>query len=184
VPSGKHFDPERVRLSVVTEPGNIEFIKVHHPWPLRTHYRSAAGRIILQDFKGRIVEAFTLGGDFRIHKENDLTTCVLTSPAPILELISISSIPEVLAEEIEILLAERRAAWDHDLSIYNKRLSAVDPLILYIACLEAIRDKIRHSPTGETSTKRELVQLIQVEIKTFHEPHEWPLYVPTIVELL
>ncbi len=184
VPSGKHFDPMRVRLSIVTKLGRIEFIKVRHPWPLLDHYRACAAGIILQDCKGNIVEAFTFGGDLRIETEDGLSTCVLTSPAPILELIETSSIPVILSEETEILLAERRAGWAHDPSIYDKRLSAADPLILYIACLEAIRKKFEHIPTEESELIREFGQFIHVEIKTLRELHEWPLYIPLIDELL
>ena len=184
VPTEKHFDPEQLSLTVASEHRGTEFLRVHHPWSWLEQYRVCAGRVILKDRKDKKVGAFTFGGDLHIESEEMLTTCFLTSPAPILELIGTSSIPVLLAVETEIIFAKRRAEWVHDPAIYDKRLSAADPLILYIACLEAIGDKFERYPSRGDEFIQQFVQFIRVEIKTLHELHEWPLYVPRIDELL
>ena len=184
VPTEKHFDPEQLSLTVASEHRGTEFLRVHHPWSWLEQYRACAGRVILQDRKGKKVGAFTFGGDLRIESEEMLTACFLTSPVPILELIGTSSIPVLLAQETEIIFAKRRADWLPDNSTFKDRLTAANPFTLYCICLEALNEKFERYPSRGDEFIQQFVQFIRVEIKTLHELHEWPLYVPMIDELL
>ena len=184
VPTEKHFDPEKLSIIVASDHRGTEFLRVHHPWPGQDQYRACAGHVILQDRKGKKVEAFTFGGDLRIESEEMLTACFLTSPAPILELIGTSSIPVMLAEETEIIFAKRRADWESDHSTFKDRLTAASPFTLYCICLEALKEKFERYPSRGNEFIQQFIQFIHVEIKTLHESHEWPLYVPMIDELL
>jgi hypothetical protein len=184
VPTEKHFDPIKMTCNVAVEGKDIEFIKVHHPWSLLEHYRACSGRVILQDRKGKIIEAFTFGGDLRIESKESLTIGILTSPAPILELTSTSSIPSILAEETEIIFAERRAEWEPDHTTFNKKLINADPLTLYCACLEALREKFEHSRLLDNDIIHHFAHFIQTEIKVLQKLDKWPERLPTVSKLL
>jgi hypothetical protein len=184
VPTNKHFDPMNMTLNVALEHEDIEPIKIHHPWSLLEQYQVCAGRVILQDRKGKKTEAFTFGGNLRIESEEELTTGVLTSPAPILELISTSSISSIFAEETEILFAERRAEWEPDHTTFNKKLIKADPLTLYYACLENLREKFEHSRQKDNEIIHHFAHFIQTEIMVLQELDEWPARLPTINKLL
>jgi hypothetical protein len=183
-PTKEHFDPMKMTLNVTSEHKNIELLKVHHPWSLREQYQACAGRVILQDRRGKKVEAFTFGGDLQIESEEELTIGALTSPAPILELISTSSIPSLLAEETEILFAERRAEWEPDHSTFNKKLIKADPLSLYCACLDALREKFDRSQFRGNEAIQHFAHFIHNEITALQELHNWPSRLPTVTELL
>ena len=184
VPTEKHFDPIKITINVAVESKDIEFIQVHHPWSLLEHYQACSGRVILQDRKGKIVEAFTFGGELRIESKEDVTTGILTSPAPILELTSPSSIPSILAEETEIVFAERRATWEPDHATFNRKLIMADPLVLYCTCLEYLKIKHEHSHFRHDGVIQHFSQFVRHEIEALQELHKWPEQLPTVGELL
>ncbi|MCC7358501.1 MAG: hypothetical protein IT317_03440 [Anaerolineales bacterium] len=144
-PTHAHYDPEHVTLPVVTRLGEIEPLRVFHPWPADHDYTAAAGRVILQDRVGKKVEAFTLGGRITLDAEPDYVVLQLDSPAPILALQFPASVSDHLAAAIEGLLAQRRAA--HDMAgeprQLEARLAALDPATLYQACLRSLADRLR-----------------------------------------
>jgi hypothetical protein len=184
VPTGKHFDPEKLSLTVAPKHKGTELLRVQHPWPGQDQYRACAGHVILQDRKGKKVEAFTFGGDLRIESEEMLTVCFLTSPAPILVLIGTSSIPMLLAVETEIVFAERRANWELDRSTFKDRLTAADPFTLYCICLEALKKKFERYPSRGVEFIQQFVTFLNTEIKTLHELDKWPVSMPTVAEIL
>jgi hypothetical protein len=184
VPTGKHFDPEKLSLTIASEQRGAELLRIHHPWPGQEQYRACAGRVILQDRKGKKVEAFTFGGDLWIESKETLTAGVLTSPAPILERTGTSSIPELLAEETEIIFAERHADWEPDDSTFKDRLTAADPFTLYCICLESLKEKFEQYPPREDEFIQQFVHFLNTEIKTLHELDKWPVSIPTIADVL
>jgi len=184
VPTNKHFDPMNMTLNIAPEHNHIELIKIHHPWSLLEQYQVCAGRVILQDRKGKKTEAFTFGGNLRIKSEDELTIGVLTSPAPLLELVSTSSISSIFAEETEILFAERRAEWEPDHTTFNKKMIKADPLTLYCVCLEALREKFEHSRLRDSENIHHFAHFIQTEITVLQELNKWPARLPTVAKLL
>lgn len=184
VPTQQHFDPMTMILDVALGHNSIDILKVHHPWSLLEHYRVCAGRVIVQDRKGKKVEAFSFGGDLKIESKEELTIGVLTSPAPILELTSTSSMPSILAEETEILFAEKRAEWEPDHATFNKKLMMADPFTLYCACLEYWKAKYEHAHLIEDRVFQRFTLFIQNEIEALQELHKWPAQLPTIDDLL
>jgi hypothetical protein len=141
-PTGRHFDPEWVSLEVISGQDEIEHLSVHHPWRwLGYHFHLRPGQVTWGDRKGKTVSAFTFGGKLHIHSEKGCTICSLTSRAPILHANRRFSIPRMLAVEVEVLLAERRTVWLHDLAAFKSRLNSTEPLALYHACLKALKEK-------------------------------------------
>ena len=107
-PTHAHYDPEHVSLPVITRLGEIEPLRVFHPWPADRDYTAAAGRVIVQDRLGKRVEAFTFGGPVLIDAEPEYVALQLDSPAPILALQFPGSVSDHLAaacEPIEVKVA-------------------------------------------------------------------------------
>lgn len=191
-PTGLHFDPKWVRIAVASANKGIEFLTVRHPWQWEERYRACAGHVSLQDHKNKVVETFTFGGDLQIMSEKDRTMCILSSSAPIVEVLPEPltrgpSVHMMLVEEVEALIAQRRAAWDreHAPATFDRRLAATDPLSLYVACLETLNEKYAHFPhEAEDELTHQFVAFLRAESKALHQMGTWPLRVPSLTELL
>jgi len=157
-PTGLHFDPEALRLTVAAPQGGLDSLKVAHPWVGERHYQACAGQVDLSDRLDKKVEAFTFGGELSIASFGEETCASLQSAAPLLLCRSLESVPSMLAQESEILLAERRAAWSHAPQVFEQRMVNAAPLVLYQACLHAILRRFEHFPNpGE-----EIVHFVHV----------------------
>ena len=143
-PSGEHFDPESVLISVRDEQGGITHLSIEHPWAGEKELKICAGPFDLVDRKGKHVEGFTYGGTLHIEVGENATKLSLDSPAPILDR-PFHALANLLAEESEILLAQRQAIM-HNEEVFEQRLAVVEPLALYRACLEALQERLRHLP--------------------------------------
>lgn len=185
-PTGQHFDPRHVTLPVVNKESHIELLTLSHPWHSRTDYQVCAGRISLQDHKGKSVEAFTLGGRLTLEKQDTYTSCSLTSPAPIIDLPDPRATSTLLVNEIECVLAHRRAALAHEKGKFDQRLMAVDPLNLFIACLSALEAKLcRLSSAGMNGPSYENVLMLAHKIiHSLQKQGVWERQLYTLPELL
>ncbi len=169
-PTHQHYDPESVRIPVLTDRGEIQEYKIAHPWALGNSLDASAGRVELRDRKGEAIHAFTFGGQLEIQSGHDATMCSLKSPAPILHLIldeptRLGHNPQtLLALEVEALLARRRASWVSHLTTYQERLAALDPLALYIASLRSMSMRFEDFPSAWKSANVELLNLIHSEL--------------------
>ncbi len=139
-PTHHHYDPESIEAPIATDSHLSKHI-IRHLAPRAETLRVCAGTIIVRDRVNKEVEAFSLGGELSVTSHFDHTICTFTSPAPIFDLLSEKSIDTLLVEEIQILLAERRAAWANHPQEFDVRLTKVDPLALYLACLKALHDQ-------------------------------------------
>ncbi len=143
-PTLAHYDPEHVTLPIITPNREVEELRLFHPWPADRAYRAAAGRIILEDRLGKKVEAFSFGGALTLDAEPDYVVVQLESPAPILALQFPGSVSGHLADAVEGLLAQRRAA--HDMAgqphQFETRLARFAPEDLYQACLHALQARL------------------------------------------
>ena len=186
VPTGLHYDPERMQIGVTGVHGEIESITVHHPWRWYIrHYPVCAGRIICWDRKAKAVEAFTFGGELQIEPDEMYTTCTVSSPVPILRLTEGSLIPTMLALEVEILLAERRAAWVHDLGAFEERLATTEPNLLYLVCLEALKGNFEAFPLkARDDSFHQFVRFLHVETEKRRKTLNGGPPVPALAELL
>lgn len=169
-PTGKHFDPERVLLTVAetTIPENaIEHLSIHHNWHGKQNYRVCAGSVRMTDRYGKSVDAYIFGGDLQIEAGQEKTIVSLSSPAPILELSQgyTSTLADMLAAEVEVLLARRRAFWTrHNPAEYERRLAVVEPLALYHTCIDTLKERFRSFPCdGQANTLKALKCFLQDE---------------------
>ena len=171
-PTNHFFDPERVAVLVtpsLVSPQPIERLVVEYDWHGRTHYDVCAGRIVLTDRDEDTVEAFSFGGDLDVHPSGDYTTATISSPAPILDLSSSNRPPSLsllLAAEVEVELAARRAYWSsHQPGEFDRRLADLshNPVQLYQACLLKLSDKFSSSSHVEGDSMWQFSHLLHNE---------------------
>ncbi len=183
-PTGVHFDPEALRLVVVYPHGGIDQLKVAHPWISERRYRVCPGQIDLSDRFGKKVEAFTFGGILSIEPVDEKeTNCSVKSLAPILLYRSLDAIPTLLAQESEILLAERRAIWGHDPETFDQRMAVLDPPVFYLACLQAILARFEHLP-GPDEEIRKFRHVLQTELTAFRDDGQGLVATKRLEEIL
>jgi hypothetical protein len=188
-PTFQHYDPEYLDIPVARHIGagqtpRVEVLKIYHPWTLKGEYKVCAGPVVLTDRLGKEVEAFSFGGGIRIQMEENYTTCSLESPAPILEIKGGEDISRILAEEMEVILAERRAAWIPNEEDFERRLTEADPLQLYIAGLDFLREKYEKNSHKELPHTYHFLNFIREEIDALRKSGSWPFLVPRIDKLL
>lgn len=186
MPTLHHYDPESARFPVFSDFWGFETIKVSHPWRRIKNYRVLPGFVIMKDRVDKTVEAFTFGGDLRIETKNDCTMCSLKSSAPIIPLDMRSSVSTLLADEVQIILAKRREAWDEEnpRTAFEEHLAEVDPSTLYMSCLDALQDKFSHFPHPDPENILKFRHFLRTEIRALHENSLWPMYLPSIERLL
>jgi len=184
-PTGEHYDPQQVSFPVALGE-HVEQIKVTHPWRGQKQYRVCAGRVRLLDWRGKVIEAATWGGQLNITPKNGLTYCSLTSPAPIIELVDETSSPEVrLTCEIEALLAKRRAEFCHDVKLFEKRLIAADPLMLFMVSVATIEEMFSQVPCSQRGLRyRAACEAVRQTIELLKKRGGWPTSLPSLTELL
>ncbi len=182
-PTGQHFDPHIVSLLANT--GDVvETVRFHHPWGYGDEYQVCAGRIEMLDWAGKVEEAFTFGGRFSLEEHDDWTRGILESPVPILAISEVDPIKRLWIEEVEILLAERRAAFEGDPDQFERRLAEVKPFDLYLACLDAIGRKFKAMHHLQEPQMLELLQLIRAEKRRLEDQGALPLVPPVLEEVL
>ena len=147
-PTGEHIDPESVECHVAADDRSIRLHMVH-PWTQETTYHVCLGEIDIEGMRHEHVKAFTFGGTLRIDSYSQRTLCQIVSPAPLLEYSrQAPTLSEQVIEEVQILVAERRAAHEDD-DAFEQKLVAADPLQLYHACLLALQEKFAHFPATD-----------------------------------
>ena len=164
IPTEKHFDVLRVYLLAKNPNGDLEQMKITHPWHYGNSFRVCAGKVILEDRYGKKEEAFCFGGQLSINVKDKLTECVLVSPVPILEITENNPSQVMFIQELEIILAEYRAdnLDSHDFELH---LCNVDPLNLYLACLNELIEKFKHMPNKDENYLRFLSYLHKEEYR-------------------
>ena len=178
-PTERHFDPLSVALVVKSRTGSNN-LSIHHPWSNECKHKVMAGRIIVRDRRRKEVEAFTFGADLQIISDKTQTVSVFTSPAPILHLISPQSVATDFADEVEGFLARHKAHLGRE---YEAHLAGIDPMLLYIACLDAVQEKFTQLPHAYTGERHHLQQWIPKEIKRLDLAGKRPFLVKTVDDL-
>jgi hypothetical protein len=167
-PTHLHFDPEKLHLHGATPAGDVVAMTFGCPWnhdPQTIHV--CAGRISLEDRVEKRVEFLTLGGTLAVRSAGDVTLCTVTSPAPMIELSLTRGLEELLAEELEEILARRRAYWERQPGEFERRLAGAEPLTLYAACLIAMTAMFEHRPHGFLDDpSQELIHFLGIEMKS------------------
>ena len=192
-PTHRHFDPESMELSVISDKRRPISLKISHRQYAESvqreklferHYEVAASVIRIVDRKHKVVEFFTCGGDFWVNHRMPFSLCILKSPAPIMPMNHGNTISVLLVEQLLILLAMRRADWIFDKNKYESRLADIKPFDFYTACLVSLREKYAHFPYYKMIEHVKLHNFILEEIEILREHNQWPVYSPTLKQIL
>jgi len=163
-PIGLDFNPKTMELTVESSLGGVDEIKLFAPLGEKKSYHVVAGKVKILSHEGMREYALTFGGKLNIEKHEDYIYCELVSPAPIYEITRIIESHRLLVDEIEIILAERKAAWIENEREYEKRLIEADPLELYIAISQKLIEKFRGSAYAKEDRYRRLAKFLQDEV--------------------
>lgn len=188
-PSHQHFDPEEVLLDEILagaqgSPPQISHLRVAHPWPRAEEHRACCGPVIAVDRRGKEVQAFTFGGALGIQPGEVQTIAVLTSPAPIFEVNPLNPVTELFIDEIEILLAMRRAANLETPGRYDQRLASAESLALYHACLKGVQQRLHSLGELDAPLPSTLWNQLAAEIQRLEQEHPVLKATPCLEDLL
>jgi hypothetical protein len=185
-PTGLHFDPSAVIVTSVMPDGRIHSTTIRHPSYSATDAgKLIAGRILLHDHKGKVVEAFSFGGDLTVTSQEELTICLITSPAPIIALARTEPMPTLLVEEVETLLAHEHAVLDQHGEDFEGHLAQIEPSLLYCACLGELHKKLSISSgvIAGSPEMRHLIEFLPSEIARLQEQRLCPGLIPPLPDL-
>lgn len=179
--AGPH-DLKQAKLWVGKSEGAAEMVTLSHSCCF-TKQHICVGNIALQLWTDERVVAFTFGGDLQVQQHKDKTLISLTSSAPILLLNKFNRISTILANEAAILIAEIRAEELPDLSVYINKITCIDPLELYCACLKSLKVKFTQSFRPITPSLVTFSRFLTTEIDSLHVANLWPNRVTDLFEL-
>jgi hypothetical protein len=139
VPTEEHYDPESIHLQLVGPQGFAMRHTIQRDSNLFSD-KVAPGRLELTDRVNQRLGFFTYGATVDMGRTEDETVVEIRSPVPILELRGSldESISEQLVSETEALWAKVRAQWGTDDAGFMRRLSAVQPSVLYATTIHSL----------------------------------------------
>jgi hypothetical protein len=165
LPTGRHFDPKKIRLGLVDKNGEINIVTLEHPCVGEDHLRACAGPVDVFGYNDKRLEVFTFGGEMLIEPGDDCTRARLRSDAPVLVRVSAFSTAGLFMEEAEAVLALRRGAWGHDPETFDQRLAIAKPLVLYYAFVSAILERLKALPVTEGDIEERLMYQLHAELR-------------------
>jgi len=184
-PTERHYDPERADFQVAGLDGGREHLAITYNWHGSKSYRVCVGRILLHDRKGKLVEAFSFGGELTITNEEDLTLCVLTSTAPILNLVTPQTAATRLVGEFEAVLARQEAVWGHHPHTFQKKLASLDPHTLFVAGLVSMSHAYTDiPPAARNGNVREEDHIVHEMMSAMKGHGSWPTEAQDLQTLL
>ena len=179
-PTFHHFDPEHVIINVWTDEGYPDTLTLHHPWTFGEEYRGYPGRIHMIDRRGEEAHAFSFGGAWLVQSQEALTLLKLSSNAPILDCNPTNPIINLLADEVEVLMAEQRAL-RRTMKIDPLRIAQVcDPMIVYTACIQSLSHKYLRLEATPSPSILEFHQFLEAEIAVLEEQGLMPAGLPQL----
>ena len=179
------FHPLRAFFPVRTEDGGIKDLEIYSPWMAEQPSRYARAGCVWLTLLETKSKHIRLGAMLEVNPGEGFTRCILESNAPILSLHRERPLVGQLADECEILLAERRAAWLGDEDRFQERLAATPAEMLYPACLEALLEKFKRLPRlGDQPAADDLYQFIGGEIHAMQAAGLWPAELLPLEQML
>lgn len=182
-PTLKHYDPEIVRTSIITEEGLLATLVVSHPWIGQSQYTFSVGLIRISDRRNKIVDAFSLGGSLHITSDEDKSLMTFDSTAPIFPKLLPNDDSFQIASQIEALLAERRAIWAFDPDEYQQRLTDLTPENLYWLCVQELQRRFSQREIVDHTTEM-LATFFYTEVNRLHQPGQIPLIIGTLSDYI
>ncbi len=190
-PTGKHFDPQSMRVWLRLLHAGHEEVRWTTLWidsprelPIRGSIQVCPGRVLLRDRRDKRVSFFVFGGSLEAVSVPDETVYSLRSGAPILQVTeNKESVSDQLAFETEELMGELQVRWGLDDEGFARRLAQVDPLQFYLGALNSILARYEHDHALQ-ETFREFYLVLHNERRWLVERGQWPATPPSVEELL
>jgi hypothetical protein len=95
----------------------------------------------------------------------------------------INSIPSMMAQETEILLAKIATESISAPMVFEEKISTIDPLMLYGACLTSIEYKFHDFEHKEINPILDFIHFTRLEKQKLQESGEVPVPIPELTEL-
>lgn len=147
-PTEAHYDPESLRLTLLTTEGNVQERKLTRHLPLAQEVKVCPGPVHLMDRLGKQMVFYSFGGTLRCQQEDEKIVFMLQSSVPILELgEDEADFQNLLAAECEAHLAKFHVAWAQDDAGYMQRLLQTDPRLLFQAIIGTLYLADKENPT-------------------------------------
>jgi hypothetical protein len=173
-PTGRHFDPETIRLQLANGRNGPEWTTLKLQ-PLFSGSRFVwPGRITLTDRIDKQVNFFIFGGSLEATVSSQQTVYNLITEAPVLVLTEeLTDIPDRLYSEVEGLLARRGRAWNQNGQRFLHFLAKADTFQFYLMCLQLVLERY-HEHRILRQTWREFYLAILQEKARLVEAGLWP----------
>ncbi len=190
-PTGKHFDPQSMRVWLRLLHDEHEEVRWTTLWidspkelPIRGSIHVCPGRVVLRDRRDKRVSFFVFGGSLEAVSVSGETVYSLRSPAPILQISeNLESVPDQLAFGTEELMGELQVKWGLDEEGFARRQAQVDPFQFYLAALHSILARYDQDRALQ-ETFHEFHLALRNEKKWLMERGKWPTTPPKLEELL
>lgn len=184
-PSQVHYDPEKADFAIVGLDGGRERLTVTYGWQGAKSYRACLGRIMLHDRANKLVQAFSFGGQLTIQNEESCTLSILTSTAPILDLIAPDALNARLVSGFEALLARLEARSRQAHFLFMRRVVSLDPQTLFMAGLASLTQSMAQIPPAlRYAHYQEEKRAIEEVIVALQKQGQWPDNPPGLEALL
>ncbi len=168
---GGYFNPRTASLRVASTDGTVCQLLVTHPWNGPPQVHACEGRLILEDWRGKYLHAYLLGGTLSARSEENVTEVMLTSEAPIFRLNPPESDEFVLANRLQMEMARIRALFQDD-ARYHKVIASLTPGQLYASCLDSLSRWYETRPAVMRNTR--IASIVNDAIKTYKAMGRWP----------
>jgi hypothetical protein len=183
-PTGKHFDPCEASFPLADQESGVEQTTFYHPTP-SARYRVSVGRILIQDFVGKVVEAFSFGGELQIEESESQTLCRLSGSAPIFDLRQPFSPEANLVSAYEIEFARMHAHWQRDDIGFEDRLVGLEPKLLFLGASASVELNLKRLPASSHSEEYwQLRHALRDAVRCVYSDGKLPEGTPILDDLL
>ena len=183
-PTEMHFDPETVQLHLCGSDGSSEAVTLTLTSSLHGSSRVCPGMVILHDRVDKRADFFVFGGSLEASFSPGETVYSLYSTAPILPVTEDGQgFSDQLAFETQAMIGRLQAGWGAYDKAFEQRLAQVDPVELYLACLQSIWQRYEKAPALRHSFPRFYADLAQ-ERQWLAQAQQWPAHPVGLDDLL
>jgi hypothetical protein len=178
------FVPHSLHAWVIGQDKSVHWMSFEADTMFSSVRTVTPGKIVLRDQDSREVEFFVFGGALTAGAVAGGAVYSFHSHAPVLTISrTYHNIATHLAVEVEVLLAEQRAALLAEEQAFLQGLAEIDPFRLYLSCLDAILTRYGQV-TALHRRYHDFFQALQAEKAWLVETGQWTEKVAGLAELL
>jgi hypothetical protein len=178
------FVPHSLQTRIVGQDGTIHWATFEAGTTFPSVRSVVPGKMILRDENGNEVEFFVFGGSLTAGVADGDTVYSFYSRPPVLPVSrTYHNVATHLAVEVEVLLAEQRAALLTADQAFLGRLVDADAFRLYLSCLDAILRRYTQVPDLRRHYN-DFYHALLAEKGWLQETKQWPQSVPSLATLL